>query len=106
MTPLKEHGIALAVRPSIHLPEQTIELGRGDTLLLYTDGITDALNSEEEEFGTARLADLVAANAQLSAQGLVDEILRSVSEFSEGTPQFDDMTMVILKRQLDGSNSP
>jgi serine phosphatase RsbU (regulator of sigma subunit)/putative methionine-R-sulfoxide reductase with GAF domain len=103
LTTLKGHGIALAVRPNLRLPEQAIELGRGDTILLYTDGITDALNSREEEFGAARLADLVAANAHLSAQELVDEILRSVYEFSEGMPQFDDMTMVVLKRQLDGT---
>jgi serine phosphatase RsbU (regulator of sigma subunit)/putative methionine-R-sulfoxide reductase with GAF domain len=102
LTTLKGHGLALGVRPSIHLPEETIELGGGDAILMYTDGITDALNSQEEEFGAARLADLVAANAQLPAQELVDEILRSVYEFSGGTPQFDDMTMVVLKREIDG----
>jgi serine phosphatase RsbU (regulator of sigma subunit) len=62
--------------------------------------VTDALNVREEEFGIQRLADLLAANGQLSAQELVDEILRAVSDFSEGTPQFDDLTMVVLKRAL------
>jgi sigma-B regulation protein RsbU (phosphoserine phosphatase) len=105
LTMLREHGIALGVHRNIVLPEQRIMLGAGDTLLLYTDGVTDALNEREEEFGAPRLADLVASNADLSAQELVDEILRSVYEFSGAMPQFDDLTMVVLKRQANGKQS-
>jgi sigma-B regulation protein RsbU (phosphoserine phosphatase) len=98
---LQAHGLALAVHPDIQLPQESIRLEPGDTLLLYTDGVTDALNAQEEEFGTARLADLVAAGADLSAQELVNEILHSVYEFSGDTPQFDDLTMVVLKRNAN-----
>jgi sigma-B regulation protein RsbU (phosphoserine phosphatase) len=97
---LKGHGIALGVRPNIHLPERSIELAPGDTLVLYTDGITDALNPREEEFGAARLADLVMEYQGLYADELVDEILREVYEFAGGAPQFDDMTLLVVKRKL------
>jgi serine phosphatase RsbU (regulator of sigma subunit) len=103
LTTLRAHGLALGVHPNIDLPEEKVELGPGDTILMYTDGITDALNPREEEFGIGRLADLVAVNGQLSAQELVSEILRAVDDFSEGAPQFDDLTMAVLKRKRNGS---
>ncbi|MGB8644579.1 MAG: SpoIIE family protein phosphatase [Anaerolineae bacterium] len=102
---LKGHGMALGLRAGIHLPEKSIEMAPGDILVFYTDGITDALNLQEQEFGVPRLSDLIIANNHLSAGQLVDEILRAVYDFSQGAPQFDDMTLIVLKRD-DDSVSP
>ena len=77
--------------------EETVELDGNDVLLLYTDGITDALNTQEESFGEERLFELVKQNKHLSAQELVAKIDSEVTAFSEGAPQFDDMTLVVLK---------
>ena len=74
----------------------TLEVG--DLLLMYTDGVTEAMNEQEEEFGAERLADLVATHGHKSAEAVVDEILRAVKEFTGGGPNADDLTMVSIKR--------
>ena len=98
LTTLKGHGLALGVVEGISLEEHTITMEPGDLVLMYTDGVTDAINSREEEFGTGRLTDLVTAKAHLSVEGLVDEITRAVAEFAGEGIHFDDVTMVALKR--------
>lgn len=98
VTALKEHGIALGVIPNITLEDHEITLEPGDSLLMYTDGLTEAMNAQEEEFGDARLASLVAAHGRESADRLVDEIARAVAEYTGADAQFDDLTMVALKR--------
>jgi serine phosphatase RsbU (regulator of sigma subunit)/putative methionine-R-sulfoxide reductase with GAF domain len=100
LTTLKGHGLALGVRPNIQLPERSLELAPGDVLVLYTDGITEALNPNEEEFGTARLTDLIVTNHGLFADEIVEQVLRAVYDFAQGAPQFDDMTMVVVKRDV------
>lgn len=99
VTPLKEHGIALGILPNMEQPQVQIELACGDVLVMYTDGVTDALDkSGEEEFGASRLTEVVQDNAEKTAQELTDEILRAVQDFSIGAPQFDDLTLVVVKR--------
>jgi serine phosphatase RsbU (regulator of sigma subunit) len=98
LTTLKEHGIALGVMPNITLEEQTVAFQPGDLLLMYTDGVTDAINANEEEFGTERLADLVISNAHLAPDALLDEIKRAVADFAGEGIHFDDLTMIALKR--------
>ncbi len=98
VSPLKEHGIALGIMPNAQEPQAHIDLACGDVLVLYTDGVTDALNRDEEEFGASRLAETVQEYAEKTAQELTDEILRAVQEFSQGAPQFDDLTLMVVKR--------
>ncbi len=96
---LERHGIALGVMPNITLEEQTIALEAGDVIMFYTDGVTDAINAREEEFGAERLADLIRANAQSGAEEIVRAVRGAVAEFAgEGAP-FDDLTMVVVKRK-------
>jgi serine phosphatase RsbU (regulator of sigma subunit)/putative methionine-R-sulfoxide reductase with GAF domain len=98
LTTLKGHGMALGVTPNLTFEEHTIELARGDILLLYTDGVTDAINMQEEEFGAERLAALVMSNAHLNADALIDEIARALADFAGEGVRFDDVTMVVVKR--------
>ena len=72
-------------------------LDSGSILLLYSDGATDALNPQNEEFGAERLYSLVRENSHLSARDLIDLIYQKIVEFSNGTHQFDDITMVAVK---------
>jgi serine phosphatase RsbU (regulator of sigma subunit) len=97
--PLKEHGIALGIVPNLEQPQAQTHLNCGDVLVLYTDGITDALDkSGEEEFGASRLTEVIQEHATGTAQSLTQEILRAVEDFTSGAPQFDDMTLVVVKR--------
>jgi sigma-B regulation protein RsbU (phosphoserine phosphatase) len=70
----------------------------GDTLVLYTDGVTEAPNEEEKEFSSARLADVVRALHTRSAREINDGVLESVRRFAGEAPQRDDLTLVTVKR--------
>ncbi len=82
------------------LVEQTIPLHAGDLYALFTDGISEAMNAQDDCFGEARLATLLEDHADLPADELRERVLRDVEAFAGGAPQHDDMTMIILK--VDG----
>lgn len=70
----------------------------GDTLVLFTDGITEAVNLQEEQFGLARLQEVAARHARQPVEKLHAAILAAVAEFTQGTPQADDITLLIVRR--------
>jgi sigma-B regulation protein RsbU (phosphoserine phosphatase) len=79
------------------LVEQTIPLAAGDLYVLFTDGVSEAMNADDDCFGEARLARLLEEHADLPAEELRERILRDVEAFAGGAPQHDDMTMILLK---------
>ena len=79
------------------LEEVTVPLGPGDLFLLYTDGITEAMNPDGEYFGEQRLGSIIQQQAHLPFEELRERILRDVGMFVAGAPQQDDMTMLLLK---------
>jgi phosphoserine phosphatase RsbU/P len=79
------------------LEEQTLQIGAGDVFLFFTDGITEAMNAQDECFGEERLSRLVEEHAHLSCEELRERMLRDVEAFVGGVPQHDDMTMILLK---------
>lgn len=81
--------------------EQT--LSRGDAIVLYTDGMTEAINENDEEFGEERLEKLLNQYSDLGARNMCERIIADVQAFQGGKPQFDDMTIFILK--LSGSSA-
>jgi serine phosphatase RsbU (regulator of sigma subunit) len=78
--------------------ERELILEPGDLLLLYTDGVTDACNLAQEEFGLQRLRNLVATCGELGAQETLDCINGAVSRFVGDAPATDDITMVVIRR--------
>ncbi len=72
----------------------------GDTLVLYSDGITEEENAAGEEFGTDRLASIVAERRTWPVGQLADYVFGEVSVFSEGKPPADDRTLVVLRRPV------
>jgi sigma-B regulation protein RsbU (phosphoserine phosphatase) len=79
------------------LVEETIPLLAGDLYVLFTDGISEAMNADDDCYGEARLATLLEEHADLPAEELRERILRDVEAFAGGAPQHDDMTMILLK---------
>jgi sigma-B regulation protein RsbU (phosphoserine phosphatase) len=67
--------------------------------VLYTDGVNEAINDLEELYGLKRLSKAVRRSSHLSAQGMIDEILKDISVFSGGQAQFDDITMIVVKAE-------
>ncbi len=94
---LEASGIALGVMDDIELEEKELELASNDIVVLYTDGVTEAINEKEEQFGEERLTAVITQNTNLPAQELIDKIKEEVTVFAQGQPQFDDITLVILK---------
>jgi serine phosphatase RsbU (regulator of sigma subunit) len=80
-----------------HLVEETIELRPSDLYLLFTDGISEAMNARDDLFGENRLGQLVAAHAHLPSEELRERMLREISAFVGDAPQHDDMTMILVK---------
>ena len=101
---LEKGGLILGILPNSEYQMGTITLQHGDTLVMYTDGITEALNGNSEEFGEERLIDMCKKNHHLSAQDLKNTIVEAVRGFSGGVPQYDDITLVILKVESNGDN--
>jgi serine phosphatase RsbU (regulator of sigma subunit) len=85
------------------LEEARLPLGYGDLVLLYTDGLTEAMNAEGEYFGDARLAQFVQQHADLPSDELRERILREVRAFSGSGVQQDDMTLVLFRMEGVGA---
>ena len=79
------------------LEEQTIPLHGGDLYLLFTDGISEAMNDRDDCFGEQRLGQLIEDHSHLPADELRERVLREISAFVGAAPQHDDMTMILLK---------
>jgi sigma-B regulation protein RsbU (phosphoserine phosphatase) len=74
-----------------------VQLARGDTLVLYTDGITEATNSDGEEFGESHLLDTLRRHSPLPVESPLQAIVGSVQQFSSGSDQQDDITLVVAR---------
>ncbi len=79
------------------LEEERIDLQKGDVLVLYTDGITEAMDSGSDLFGDARLSRLIGEHGHLDTADLRERILREIEAFVGGADQHDDMTMILIK---------
>ena len=94
---LKPTAPAIGLAENFHVRTETIGFSQGDSLLLYTDGVTEVYNFRNEEFGQERLGDLVHQHADRTTPDLLQAILQAVSAFGEDRPLVDDVTMVALK---------
>jgi phosphoserine phosphatase RsbU/P len=95
---LDTDGIALGVLEEVKIGEKKVQLRPGDTVIFYTDGVTEALNEDKDEFGVERLVLTAARARKLDAAGIMETITRAVKDHAGDTPQFDDITLVVLKR--------
>jgi len=95
---LDKGGLVIGVMPGITYEEGTVSLGIGDDLVLYTDGVTEAMNGSEEMFGEERLEDLLVAHRHRSARDIEEHVYTEIRDFAAGAPQADDLTMVVVKR--------
>ncbi|WP_181391312.1 SpoIIE family protein phosphatase [Methanospirillum stamsii] len=90
-------GIAIGVIDDENYEKQSVYIGPDDIIVLYTDGVTESLSSSNEMFGESRLKDIIQKYASLNALEIKEKILQEVQIFSESEPQFDDITLLIIK---------
>jgi sigma-B regulation protein RsbU (phosphoserine phosphatase) len=96
---LSPGGVPVGLLPGARFRAGAVALAPGDLVCLYTDGITEAASPEDEEFGMARLIDLLRAWRDRPLESVVEAILQAVGELSQGLPQGDDQTVVLLRRE-------
>ena len=92
-----KHGLFLAGMDFTKYKQSEIKLEPGDTLLLYTDGVTEAHDKTKTLYREERLARMLEKTRDSSGEEVLDSIFKDINVFAEGVPQFDDITMVILK---------
>ena len=95
---LTRTGIALGAAENDSMTENTIQLAPGDSLLLYTDGLTEAFSPEGDLFGEARLEQALCASQAATTDGLLESVEGFLKEFIQSTPLGDDLTMLALRR--------
>jgi len=76
----------------------TVKMAQGDSLFLYTDGLSEARNSLNIQYGDERLAAVINTNSEAAPQGLIEECLKDLKNFRSGDPMSDDLTMLVIKR--------
>jgi len=103
MEQLAAGGLPLGIMPNADFREGRTRLHPGDVLMIYSDGVTEAVNPKGEEFGPTRLYEVVSRNIDSSAAGIRDRIEAALTKFCQGTPAADDITLVIVKRLAEAS---
>ncbi len=107
---LNKGGIALGALPDIHLEDRTLTLEKGDCLLLYTDGVTEAFNNDDQMYGTDRLIELLQSSCGDSAHQVLTRLDEDLQDFRKSAPLSDDTTILAVCREdsltdQDGHNS-
>jgi phosphoserine phosphatase RsbU/P len=102
VTPVKSPGMVVGIDSGSVFDRLTVDfavpLERNDCLVLYTDGVTETLNSEDDEFGVDRMMQSVRASANDGAQAVVKRIIEDVREFTGSVPQNDDITVIAIRK--------
>ena len=98
VTPLPASGLPLGLLPAASYEVEPLEMGPGDLLCLYSDGITECESPDGEEYGQARLEDFLRSRRDRPLSEIVDAIDADVRRFGAGLPQGDDQTVVLIRR--------
>ena len=99
-------GLVLGAMPGVEFPEHAVQLQAGDRLVLYTDGVTEAFNAANEPYGEERLVAEIRGHGAGAAMGLIERICHSVTAFAGGAPQSDDITLIVVSRELAAPAAP
>ena len=98
VTPLESTGVPIGLFCIKEYPVGRFRLSAGDSLVLYTDGVTETRNAGEQEYGLERLAALVAARAGGTPEGLVGACFADLTAFRGRAPRTDDVTVMVIRR--------
>ena len=91
------NGIALGILPDFEYQQESIRLSPGDTIVLYTDGVTEAMNMDGIQLGINRVRDIFTGSPPTDAQTVGLDVVRAVIDFAQDAPQFDDITCLTLR---------
>jgi len=98
VTRLTKGGTVLGFMEDFQFEEDSVKLNSGDILIIYSDGITEAFNEREEEFGEERLLAVLKNNLKSTAEELIENVFEAVNIFVDDGKQSDDITIVAIKK--------
>ncbi|HWM91908.1 MAG TPA: SpoIIE family protein phosphatase [Thermoanaerobaculia bacterium] len=96
---LSSSGVPLGLLPNSRYQPRELVVEPGDIVCIYSDGITEAESVDEEEFGTERLIELLRKHQGFTLQEVLETLQGAVTRFARGKPQYDDQTVVLLRRE-------
>ena len=101
--PVSPEGMALGLGSGAryYVAEEQVALEPGDVLALYTDGVTEAMNGHEEEYGDERFMASLERHRHLDLAAQLAHLIQDISDFTKGAPQTDDITLVLLRRDAE-----
>jgi len=94
-------GLALGVLAEADYAQETVSLAKGDSMVMFSDGVTDVLDHEQEPFGERRLLDALGQVHGQSAAQLIGTVTAALGKYAGTEPAFDDLTLVVVKRNAD-----
>ncbi len=94
---LREGGMVIGLFPVAEYRQAAVDLHPGDVLIVYTDGVTEAMSPTDEEFGEERLKDFLLSSAHLDVDGIRSQLLEKLRSWMAEAPQHDDLTFMLLK---------
>ena len=99
---LEGAGMVLGVADMEVFEERTTQLDKGDVLLLFTDGLTEAMTADDRMYSDERLERTLSETAHLDAESIAAVIQQDITKFRGGAPPNDDLTMIVVKRRMEG----
>lgn len=101
--PINPKGFPIGADPGPRfdkiIANEKISIDKGDKIIAFTDGITEAMNSKNEEYGQTRLLDVIKQNIKQDSKKILDEIISDVNKFVAGNEQSDDISIVVVERK-------
>ena len=91
-------GIPLGMLPDFTFEQGSIPIEEHSMLVIFSDGVTEAMNADEDQFGEARIAEVLAQHKEAPAAEVIDHLVAAVKKYTAGHPQSDDITVVVLRR--------
>jgi sigma-B regulation protein RsbU (phosphoserine phosphatase) len=97
---LAPDAFALGLFESACFQSRKFRLDEGDLLIVYSDGLTDAENPQEEMFGEERLLEIIRQESPAGSRAVEQAILKGIADFTQSTPQTDDITFMVIEKSL------
>jgi sigma-B regulation protein RsbU (phosphoserine phosphatase) len=94
---LSRTQLIIGILENVDYSKQEVHINKGDILLIYSDGLIEATNKHDEEFGTKRLIDLIQQSKKLSSKQIIEHICQSLNDFLQGKSLEDDLTLTVAK---------
>lgn len=94
---LEASGVPVGLFEMMPYTEESLSVEKGDSIVVFSDGVTEALNTKEEEFGEPRLLQLLHENLERPPQEILEALIEGVQEFTLGAPQSDDVTALVVR---------